>query len=61
MLRLLQGERSVTGLLQYNPFPVAPPKYIRAQVYLYNFTHSGERAWWRTEPRGTYFPAVSLK
>jgi type IV secretory pathway VirB3-like protein len=61
MLRLLQGERSVTGLLQYNPFPVAPPKYIRAQVYLYNFTHSGERAWWRREPRGTYFPAVSLK
>jgi lipase maturation factor 1 len=61
MLRLLQGERSVTGLLQYNPFPGAPPKYIRAQVYLYHFTHSGERAWWRREARGTYFPAVSLK
>ncbi len=61
MLRLLQGERSVTGLLQYNPFPAAPPKYIRAEVYLYNFSHSGERAWWRREARGTYFPAVSLK
>jgi lipase maturation factor 1 len=65
MLRLLHGEPSVTGLLQYNPFRAAPPKYIRAQVYLYTFTdrftQTGERAWWRREPRGTYFPAVSLK
>jgi hypothetical protein len=61
MLRLLQGEPRVIALLQYNPFPAAPPKYIRAQVYLYNFTHPGERAWWRREPRGTYFPVVSLK
>ena len=61
MLRLLHGEPGVTGLLRHNPFPASPPKYIRAQVYLYTFTQSGERAWWRREPRGTYFPAVSLK
>jgi hypothetical protein len=61
MLRLLQGEPSVLGLLQYNPFPNAPPKYIRARVYLYQFTHFGQAGWWTREERGLYFPTVSLK
>jgi lipase maturation factor 1 len=73
MLRVLQGERSVLALLQYNPFPRAPPKYVRAEVYLYHFTEhvaqppaqpgeqAGGRPWWAREPRGIYFPAVSLK
>ena len=61
VLRLLQGEPRVLGLLQGNPFPAAPPKYIRARIFLYHFTHFGERAWWRREEEGVYFPAVSLK
>ncbi len=61
MARLLQGEPRVVGLLRYNPFPTSPPKYVRARVYLYHFTHWGERAWWSREERGAYFPAVSLK
>jgi hypothetical protein len=61
MIRLLQGEPAVVRLLKYNPFPNAPPKYIRARVYLYQFTHWGSRDWWTHEERGTYFPAVSLK
>ncbi len=61
MLRLLQGEPSVLRLLRYNPFPNAPPKYVRARLYQYRFTHFGERAWWSREERGLYFPPVSLK
>ncbi len=61
MLRLLQGEPSVQRLLQYNPFPAAPPKFIRARIFLYHFTHFGERPWWRRQEEGQYFPAVSLK
>jgi len=61
MLRLLQGEPSVTRLLQYNPFPKAPPKYIRAREYLYRFTKFGEPGWWTREERGEYFPAIGLK
>jgi hypothetical protein len=61
MLRLLQGEPSVLRLLEYNPFPKGPPKYIRAQVYLYQFTKFGEAGWWKREERGLYFPMVSLK
>ena len=44
-----------------NPFPKAPPKYIRARLCLYHFTHWGEKDWWTREERGLYFPAVSLK
>ena len=58
VLRLLQGEPSVLKLLSYNPFPNAPPKYMRARAYLYTFTHLGGRAWWSREEVGTYLPVV---
>jgi len=61
MLRLLEGEPSVLRLLSCNPFPKAPPKYVRARTYLYTFTHFGDRAWWKREENGTYLPAVSLR
>jgi lipase maturation factor 1 len=61
ILRLLQGEPSVLRLFSYNPFPKAPPKYVRAITYSYTFTHFGDRAWWAREETGTYLPAVSLR
>jgi hypothetical protein len=61
MIRLLEGQPAVLRLLQYNPFPKTPPKYIRARVFLYEFTRFGDKAWWRREDRGIYFPVVSLK
>jgi lipase maturation factor 1 len=61
MTRLLEGQPVVLRLLRYNPFPNAPPKYVRASLYLYHFTSFGEKGWWKREPRGLYFPPVSLK
>ncbi len=61
MIRLLQGEPSVLKLMEYNPFPKSPPKYIRARLYLYHFTRWGEKAWWTREDRGLYFPAVRAR
>jgi hypothetical protein len=61
MIHLLQGEPAVLRLLAFNPFAEGPPKYVRARLYLYHFTRFGERAWWRREEQGLYFPAVSLK
>jgi hypothetical protein len=61
MIRLLEGEPAVLRLMRYNPFPNAPPKYIRARIFLYHFTNFGERPWWRREAEGLYFPAVSLR
>jgi hypothetical protein len=61
LVRLMQGEPSVLRLLAYNPFPQSPPKHVRARLFLYRFTHWGERGWWTREERGTYVPAVSLQ
>lgn len=65
MVRLLQGSPQVLGLLEKNPFPQAPPKYIRAEVFEYRFTDfgTGRRTgnWWRREPRGLYLGAISLE
>jgi lipase maturation factor len=47
-----------------NPFPDRPPRFVRARLYEYRFTTPDERratgAWWVREPRGEYFPEVSL-
>lgn len=64
-VRLLQGSPQVLALLQTNPFPAAPPKYVRALVYEYHFTDFAARhatgAWWRREYAGPYLPEISLK
>jgi len=61
---LLQGSPDVLDLMEHNPFPNAPPRYIRALVYEYHFTDFATRrktgAWWRRELKGSYLPEVSL-
>jgi predicted DCC family thiol-disulfide oxidoreductase YuxK/uncharacterized membrane protein YphA (DoxX/SURF4 family) len=65
MVRLLQGSPEVLALLEKNPFPEAPPRYIRARRVTYHFTGFQERresgAWWRGEEAGIYFPQASLR
>ena len=61
VMRLLQGEPGVLRLLSYNPFPNAPPKYIRARDYVYTFTRFGDRAWWARQENGMYLPVVRLR
>jgi lipase maturation factor 1 len=47
---LLLGTPDVLGLLEGNPFPGAPPRYVRLAYYRYRFSTSAERArngaWW---------------
>ena len=61
MIKLEQGSSDVIDLLAYNPFPQAPPKYIRVQVFQYKFTDFKERRetgnWWKYEYLGQ-FPYV---
>jgi hypothetical protein len=65
MVRLLEGSPDVLALVAKNPFPGAPPRYIRAQLYDYHFTTAAERRaagnWWRRDFKEEYFPAVSLR
>lgn len=54
LARLLAGEREVIGLLATNPFPQAPPRFIRIILYQYRFTDIAEGRktgdWWHREP-----------
>ena len=59
--RLLQGSPAVTALFERNPFPNAPPKYIRARLYEYTFITWGDRKWWDRRLLGPYLPPVSLE
>ncbi len=63
-VRLLQGNQEVLALLGNNPFPEAPPRYIRALLYEYEFTTFAARRrtgdWWRRELKGIYLPPLSL-
>jgi len=65
MVRLLEGSKDVLALLAKNPFPDAPPRYIRGQLYDYHFTTAAEHRasgnWWRRDLKGEYLPAVSLR
>lgn len=59
--RLLEGEPEVLALLATNPFPNAPPRYVRAVVWEYHFSAPGDPAWWRREWRGIYAPMISRR
>ena len=63
LVRLLQNAPAVTGLFERNPFPDAPPRYVRARLYDYRFASPDAHrrgAWWRRELLGTYYPPVQL-
>ena len=64
LARLLQGSPAVLRLLETNPFPDSPPRYIRARLFEYHFTNALEKkqtgAWWRREEAGLYCPPVSI-
>lgn len=57
--KLLHNDRGTLSLLANNPFPDAPPHYIRARLYRYQFARLGDRGWWQREPIGEWLPALS--
>jgi lipase maturation factor 1 len=60
--RLLEGSPAVRELLGRDPFAEAPPRWVRARLYDYQFTDRTERgatgAWWRRQQVGDYGPVV---
>jgi hypothetical protein len=65
LVRLLQGSPDVLALLERNPFPDHPPRYIRSRLYDYRFTDLATRratgAWWERTEEGLYSPVQSLR
>ncbi|TFC53468.1 MULTISPECIES: lipase maturation factor family protein [unclassified Cryobacterium] len=64
LARLLQGDRATLRMLAHNPFAAAPPRYVRARVFLYRFSTPAERraehVWWVRSEVGTLVPPVRL-
>ena len=61
--RLLSGSAPVLALLRTNPFPDAPPRFLRSTVYSYEFSSPAERragTWWRRRDPRPFFPTVTL-
>jgi len=61
--RLLENDKDVLALFRSNPFPQAPPRYIRAMLWQYWFTTREEKRatgnWWRRELLGLYAPELT--
>ena len=65
MIRLLQDSPDVLELLEENPFPEKPPRYVRAVLYDYRFTDLRTKrekgTWWKRERRGLYCRPIALR
>ncbi len=65
MERVLEGSPAVLRLLARNPFPDAPPQYLRLVLYRYRFSTRAERrasgAWWQRELLGTLTAPLTLE
>ena len=63
-LHLLKGDPQSLSLISVNPFPQAPPKFVRAELFLYEFTDENERIktenTWKRQKVGDYLEPVSL-
>jgi hypothetical protein len=67
--KLLQGDARALSLLDTNPFPQAPPRFIRCAYYEYRFTNNrddgarvspklGEGGWWTRTYLGLWLPPL---
>jgi hypothetical protein len=64
LTRMLEGDRRTLALLDRNPFPAEPPRYVRARLFAYRFTTWRERretgAWWVRTLVGELIPPLTL-
>ena len=53
----------VLAVFSKNPFPKAPPKFIRVRRYKYTFSESGENTadWWHREFETTVLHKTKLQ
>lgn len=62
LYHLLVGNKDVLSLIRHNPFPETPPKYVRALLYLYEFTDFKTKKetgnWWQRRFICSYSPTL---
>ncbi|MBF5045169.1 lipase maturation factor family protein [Aggregicoccus sp. 17bor-14] len=61
---LLGGDSAAASLFAANPFPTAPPRYLRTTAWQYRFSTPAERRegapFWSREPAGPFCPELQL-
>jgi len=62
LVKLLQGDPAAASLLANNPFPDQPPRFLRADLYRYEFTSPDDDtgAWWTRRRLRTYLHPFAL-
>jgi hypothetical protein len=62
--RLLEGAPSLQALFDEDPFPNAPPKFLRTRIAPYRFAPVSQwwkdGAWWTRGPERDYCPPLTL-
>lgn len=65
VVKLLENDPQTSKLLRRNPFPDAPPVFVRARLFVYRFTSREERrrtgAWWERELAGELLRPARLE
>jgi hypothetical protein len=59
--RMLEGSEPVLRLFATNPFPDAPPRFLRSTFYRYEFSDPGSADWWVRDELGLFCPTVTLR
>lgn len=61
---LLNNSKDAVKLLEYNPFPDEPPRYINVDAFRYTFTTPEQREqtgnWWNREALGPFLPLPGI-
>ena len=59
--KLLHNDAGALSLLANDPFPQAPPRFVRALLYRYEFAPPGDPggAWWKRTLAGGWLPPLS--
>ncbi len=59
--KLFHNDPGVLSLIDVNPFPDQPPTFIKADLYLYEFTSFADapELWWKRTFVRSYFPAIA--
>jgi len=57
--KLLANDRLALSLIDGNPFPDGPPKFIRVEIYKYELLAPWEEGVWKRNRLDTWFPPIS--
>lgn len=57
LIQIMNNSKDVLALLEKNPFPNEPPRFLRAKLYLYEFA-TDNATWWKREFLSAFGPTL---